>query len=105
MTSGQYRGVYTIQAYHSKYSQKSYVVKLSVMDEFVSLVSPLPPPNSSHSSSSSFPQAVNIGESSDILIPEEFSEEEKITGMWWRQLVAGGGAGAGRHTNWISGNW
>ena len=44
----------------------------------------------------SFPQAVNIGESSDILIPEEFSEEEKITGMWWRQLVAGGGAGAGK---------
>ena len=40
-------------------------------------------------------QAVNIGESSDILIPEEFSEEERITGMWWRQLVAGGGAGAG----------
>ena len=61
-----------------------------MMDEFVSLLhSPLPP------HSSSFPQAVNIGESSDILIPEEFSEEEKITGMWWRQLVAGGGAGAG----------
>ena len=44
------------------------------------------------------PKAVNIGESSDILIPEEFSEEEKITGMWWRQLVAGGGAGAGEVT-------
>ena len=42
-------------------------------------------------------QAVNIGESADILIPEEFSEEEKITGMWWRQLVAGGGAGAGKY--------
>ena len=63
------------------------------MDELVSLLpSPLPPPPS-------FPQAVNIGESSDILIPEEFSEEEKITGMWWRQLVAGGGAGAGELTN------
>lgn len=37
-------------------------------------------------------QAVNIGESSDFSIPEEFSEEER---MWWRQLVAGGGAGAG----------
>jgi solute carrier family 25 phosphate transporter 23/24/25/41 len=67
------------------------------MDELVSLLpSPLPPPSTSPSS---FPQAVNIGESSDILIPEEFSEEEKITGMWWRQLVAGGGAGAGEHTN------
>lgn len=43
-------------------------------------------------------QAVNIGESSDFLIPEEFSEEEKITGMWWRQLIAGGGAGAGEVT-------
>ena len=43
-------------------------------------------------------QAVNIGESSDFLIPEEFSEEEKITGMWWRQLLAGGGAGAGEVT-------
>ena len=67
-----------------------------MMDEFVSLLtSPLPPPSSSFS----FPQAVNIGESSDFLIPEEFSEEEKITGMWWRQLVAGGGAGAGEHIN------
>ena len=31
-----------------------------------------------------------------IAIPEEFSEEEKKTGMWWRQLLAGGGAGAGK---------
>ena len=41
-------------------------------------------------------QATNIGEALDnILVPDEFSEEEKVTGMWWRQLVAGGGAGAG----------
>lgn len=39
--------------------------------------------------------ATNIGESLDnILLPDEFSEEEKVSGMWWRQLVAGGGAGA-----------
>lgn len=41
-------------------------------------------------------QASNIGEALDaILVPEEFSEEDRVTGMWWRQLVAGGGAGAG----------
>lgn len=28
-------------------------------------------------------------------IPDEFSEEDKVTGMWWRQLVAGGLAGVG----------
>ena len=33
-----------------------------------------------------------------ILMPDEFSEEEIITGMWWRQLVSGGGAGAGETT-------
>ena len=32
-----------------------------------------------------------------IAIPEEFSEEERKSGMWWRQLLAGGGAGAGKH--------
>jgi solute carrier family 25 phosphate transporter 23/24/25/41 len=37
---------------------------------------------------------VNIGEADTIVIPEEFSEEDRITGKWWRQLVAGGGAGA-----------
>lgn len=37
----------------------------------------------------------NIGESMDsVLIPDEFTEEEKVMGMWWRQLVSGGGAGA-----------
>ena len=39
-------------------------------------------------------QATNIGEAMEF-IPDEFSEEEKVTGMWWRQLVAGGLAGVG----------
>ena len=39
-------------------------------------------------------QSTNIGEAMEF-IPEEFSEEEKVTGMWWRQLVAGGTAGVG----------
>ncbi|XP_028408332.1 calcium-binding mitochondrial carrier protein SCaMC-2-like [Dendronephthya gigantea] len=34
---------------------------------------------------------IDIGE--DFAVPDEFTVEEKITGMWWRQLVAGGGAG------------
>ncbi|XP_067868269.1 calcium-binding mitochondrial carrier protein SCaMC-2-B isoform X4 [Heterodontus francisci] len=34
----------------------------------------------------------DVGES--LTIPDEFTEEEKQTGMWWRHLVAGGGAGA-----------
>ncbi|XP_034402238.1 calcium-binding mitochondrial carrier protein SCaMC-2-B isoform X3 [Cyclopterus lumpus] len=34
----------------------------------------------------------DVGES--LLVPDEFTAEEKITGMWWRHLVAGGGAGA-----------
>lgn len=29
-------------------------------------------------------------------IPDEFTEAEKVSGMWWRQLVAGGGAGVGK---------
>lgn len=28
------------------------------------------------------------------MVPDEFTIEEKQTGMWWRHLVAGGGAGA-----------
>lgn len=28
------------------------------------------------------------------MVPDEFTTEEKQTGMWWRHLVAGGGAGA-----------
>lgn len=39
-------------------------------------------------------QVIDIGE--DMTIPDEFTEEEKVTGMWWKQLVAGGGAGVGR---------
>lgn len=31
-----------------------------------------------------------------MLIPDEFTEAEKRSGMWWRQLVAGGGAGVGK---------
>ena len=37
-------------------------------------------------------QSIDIGENG--VIPDEFSEEEKVTGMWWRLLAAGGGAGA-----------
>ena len=40
-----------------------------------------------------FLQVIDIGE--DMTIPDEFTEEEKVTGMWWKQLVAGGGAGVG----------
>ena len=40
---------------------------------------------------------MDIGEVDTIAIPEEFSEEERKSGMWWRQLLAGGGAGAGKH--------
>ena len=31
-----------------------------------------------------------------MVIPDEFTEEEKVTGKWWRQLVAGAGAGVGK---------
>ncbi|XP_034027095.1 calcium-binding mitochondrial carrier protein SCaMC-2-A [Thalassophryne amazonica] len=34
----------------------------------------------------------DVGES--LMVPDDFTEEEKLTGMWWRHLVAGGGAGA-----------
>ncbi|KAK5620973.1 hypothetical protein CRENBAI_016218 [Crenichthys baileyi] len=34
----------------------------------------------------------DVGE--NLMIPDEFTIEEKQTGMWWRHLVAGGGAGA-----------
>lgn len=43
-----------------------------------------------------FVQCIDIGE--DMLIPDEFTEAEKRSGMWWRQLVAGGGAGVGKVT-------
>ncbi|XP_076455316.1 calcium-binding mitochondrial carrier protein SCaMC-2-like isoform X2 [Babylonia areolata] len=35
---------------------------------------------------------IDIGENS--LVPDDFTETELQTGMWWRHLVAGGGAGA-----------
>ncbi|XP_064649161.1 calcium-binding mitochondrial carrier protein SCaMC-2-like isoform X2 [Lineus longissimus] len=35
---------------------------------------------------------IDIGENS--IVPDDFSEEEIQSGMWWRQLVSGGAAGA-----------
>ena len=35
---------------------------------------------------------LDIGE--DSLVPDDFTEKELQTGMWWRHLVAGGLAGA-----------
>lgn len=37
-------------------------------------------------------QIIDVGD--NLMIPDEFTLEEKQTGMWWRHLVAGGGAGA-----------
>lgn len=37
-------------------------------------------------------QYLDIGE--DISVPDDFSQKEMKTGMWWRHLVAGGIAGA-----------
>ncbi|XP_078489718.1 mitochondrial adenyl nucleotide antiporter SLC25A24 [Ciona intestinalis] len=34
---------------------------------------------------------IDIGES--LIVPDDFSEAEKVSGQWWRQLVAGGAAG------------
>ncbi|KAJ8285751.1 hypothetical protein GJAV_G00030520 [Gymnothorax javanicus] len=34
----------------------------------------------------------DIGE--NLIVPDEFTAQEKMMGMWWRHLVAGGGAGA-----------
>eukprot|EP00066_Takifugu_rubripes_P008415 XP_003974588.1 PREDICTED: calcium-binding mitochondrial carrier protein SCaMC-2-A-like [Takifugu rubripes] len=35
---------------------------------------------------------IDVGE--NLMVPDEFTMQEKQTGMWWRHLVAGGGAGA-----------
>lgn len=35
---------------------------------------------------------LDIGDS--LAIPDEFTEEEKTTGLWWKQLSAGAMAGA-----------
>lgn len=37
-------------------------------------------------------QIIDVGE--NLMVPDEFTIEEKQTGMLWRHLVAGGGAGA-----------
>ena len=37
-------------------------------------------------------QFVDIGE--DVLVPDDFTESEIKSGMWWRHLLAGGVAGA-----------
>jgi len=37
-------------------------------------------------------KCLDIGE--DSLVPDDFTEKELMTGMWWRHLVAGGVAGA-----------
>nr|XP_057926201.1 calcium-binding mitochondrial carrier protein SCaMC-2-A [Doryrhamphus excisus] len=34
----------------------------------------------------------DVGE--NLMVPDDFTEEERQSGMWWRHLVAGGGAGA-----------
>ncbi|XP_070597661.1 mitochondrial adenyl nucleotide antiporter SLC25A23-like isoform X3 [Erythrolamprus reginae] len=39
-----------------------------------------------------FPKVLDIGEC--LTVPDEFSEKEKKTGMWWKQLIAGAMAGA-----------
>ena len=36
-----------------------------------------------------------------MAVPDDFTEEEKKTGMWWRQLVAGGLAGIGMWNNLV----
>ena len=33
-----------------------------------------------------------VGE--DIGVPDDFTDQDMVTGMWWRHLVAGGVAGA-----------
>lgn len=37
-------------------------------------------------------QYLDIGE--DLNVPDDFTANEMISGMWWRHLVAGGIAGA-----------
>lgn len=37
-------------------------------------------------------QQLDIGD--NLVIPDEFTNEEKVSGVWWRQLVAGATAGA-----------
>ena len=44
-----------------------------------------------------FYQGIDIGDS--LTIPDEFTEDEKKSGQWWRQLLAGGVAGAVSRTS------
>ena len=37
-------------------------------------------------------QCMDVGE--DMGVPDDFSDQDLISGMWWRHLVAGGWAGA-----------
>lgn len=46
---------------------------------------------------SGFWQIFDVGDS--LLVPDEFTAEEKQTGMLWRHLVAGAGAGAVSRTS------
>lgn len=39
-----------------------------------------------------FIQVIDIGE--NVIVPDDFTEKELQSGMWWRYLVAGGTAGA-----------
>jgi solute carrier family 25 phosphate transporter 23/24/25/41 len=36
-------------------------------------------------------QIIDVGE--DVIVPDDFTETELQSGMWWRHLVAGGAAG------------
>ena len=41
-------------------------------------------------------QIIDVGE--DVLVPDDFTESELRSGMWWRHLVAGAAAGATSRT-------
>lgn len=39
-----------------------------------------------------YAQYLDVGES--VAVPDDFTLQEMLSGMWWRHLVAGGTAGA-----------
>ena len=43
-----------------------------------------------------FSQILDVGE--DMYVPDDFTQTEMSSGMWWRHLVAGGVAGAASRT-------
>ena len=45
-------------------------------------------------------QIIDIGD--NMIIPDEFTYEEKVSGKWWRQLVAGAVAGIGTSKNFYT---